>query len=496
MTLTSDRYLTASAPAVDAVHINGVVTATDPAARTITGRVLTYGEIGATSVGPTRFAAGSLRASDPSRVKLFVEHDPERVVGKATRLWDENNALHATFHVATGDLGDQVLASAAEGLRDGLSVGVGIVTSARDPKGVLAVSAGTLREISVVASPAFPSAVVTHVAASQPPAPVSAGYVAPLAPQTPAVYGSVTATAALTLDEVLGRMAAAGHVGGAHAALRAALTDIVPPDDAAQRDAYFRPQWLGQLWEASKIERPLIDAFGPSRALTSLTLQGFRINKPRPSMADYAGKKAPVPSEGNFGITPVTKPAQRLAGAHDVDRVFIDLGDAELLRAYFIYQTQSYQQQTEAKFAAALASEATTLPGGAPTSPVKAIVAAVTYLSKLGATPSAVAVGSDIWGALLEIEDNKKPWLFGGAASLVEGSATVGGVKLSLNHGLAAGQILAGDKLAAAYHEWKNPPLSLTAVNIANGGVDLGVFGYWGAIVQDPTALVTTTIGS
>jgi hypothetical protein len=61
-----------------------------------------------------------------------------------------------------------------------------------------------------------------------------------------------------------------------------------------------------------------------------------------------------------------------------------------------------------------------------------------------------------------------------------------------LEASLPANTILAGDRRAATFYEWKNPPLAIQAQNIANGGVDLGVFGYCASIVNNPVALVTT----
>ena len=114
-----------------------------------------------------------------------------------------------------------------------------------------------------------------------------------------------------------------------------------------------------------------------------------------------------------------------------------------------------------------------------------------------GARMSFIAISADLWSALINIPNQEAPWLFGGSATLTGGTATVGGLSLFLE-AIPPGQgtILSGDRRAATFYEWKNPPLAIQAQNIANGGVDLGVFGYCASIVNNPAALVQTTLAA
>lgn len=94
--------------------------------RTISGIAVPYGPIGRSSVGAITFARGSLSWARTGRVKLLVQHDQERPVGFATELLDTDAGLRATFRVPEGPEGDAALAMAADGRRDGLSVGVAL----------------------------------------------------------------------------------------------------------------------------------------------------------------------------------------------------------------------------------------------------------------------------------------------------------------------------------------------------------------------------------
>jgi HK97 family phage prohead protease/HK97 family phage major capsid protein len=152
----------AAAAAGEAVEV-------DATARTISGLLVPYGPVGATSQGKLRFSQGSLTWSEPRRVKLLVEHDQRLSVGYATELVDSAEGLRGTFHVPPGELGDQLLAEAADGRRDGLSVGVQLddatATRLRRANGAAVDASGVLRETSSVSVPAFDSARIDAVAA-------------------------------------------------------------------------------------------------------------------------------------------------------------------------------------------------------------------------------------------------------------------------------------------------------------------------------------------
>ena len=97
------------------------LTAADADARTISGRIVTFGEKGNTSVGPTIFAADSLKFNKTT--KLLLEHDRTRPIGKLLTYTMHDDGIDATFKVAGTIAGDDSLLEAAEGLRDGFSVG-------------------------------------------------------------------------------------------------------------------------------------------------------------------------------------------------------------------------------------------------------------------------------------------------------------------------------------------------------------------------------------
>jgi len=139
------------------------ITSADSESRTITGRVVTWNETGSTSAGLTTFKPESIATKN---VKLLLEHDRTRPIGKVLSMTATEQGIDATFKIAETTAGNDALIEAATGLRDGFSVGVKV--NAHDfVDGVLVVAKGSLDEVSLVSEPAIDSARVSSVAASQ-----------------------------------------------------------------------------------------------------------------------------------------------------------------------------------------------------------------------------------------------------------------------------------------------------------------------------------------
>lgn len=136
--------------------------------RTISGLVVPWNMTGRSAQGRYRFAPGSLKfnAAQVDRIKLLVDHLQSMPVGKCVKAWADTDGMHATFSVSRTPDGDKALAMAADGTRDGLSVGIGHDTDttkfvfAADPSDptVQLVTSAPWTETSLVAIPAFADA--------------------------------------------------------------------------------------------------------------------------------------------------------------------------------------------------------------------------------------------------------------------------------------------------------------------------------------------------
>ena len=149
------------------INLPMAITAADSIKRTITGTIVTWNEEGNTSVGRTVFAADSIEIKP---VKLLLEHDRTRPIGKMLDFKKTKNGIEATFKIANTMAGEDALVEATEGLRDGFSVGAMINEWSND-NGVMKISSASLEEVSLVTDPAIDSARVSEVAASENEAP-------------------------------------------------------------------------------------------------------------------------------------------------------------------------------------------------------------------------------------------------------------------------------------------------------------------------------------
>jgi HK97 family phage prohead protease len=143
------------------------ITAADTNKRTISGTIVSWNEAGNTSAGKTIFSKDSIDFSKP--VKLLLEHDKTRPLGKLIDITANDQGLEGTFKLAKTFAADDALEEAATGLRDGFSVGV-MVDAWDNKDGAMVISKSSLSEVSLVADPAIASARVERVVATETPA--------------------------------------------------------------------------------------------------------------------------------------------------------------------------------------------------------------------------------------------------------------------------------------------------------------------------------------
>jgi HK97 family phage prohead protease/HK97 family phage major capsid protein len=139
------------------------VSATDFPKREISGRIVTWNEVGSTSAGETLFTPNSITFGDST--KLLLEHKREAPIGFLKSYEEDEEGIYATFSIGNTTAGSDALVEASTGLRDGFSVGV-LADKYKNIDGVLTISASSLKEVSLVTDPAIASAKVA-VAASE-----------------------------------------------------------------------------------------------------------------------------------------------------------------------------------------------------------------------------------------------------------------------------------------------------------------------------------------
>jgi len=148
---------------------SAAIEAADTERRIIAGQIVPWGEIGNTSAGKVIFEKGSIQVPNISKVKLLAQHQQTAsgVIGRAKSIKETATGMDGVFSVSASSDGENFLIKAAEGILDGLSVGVEVIKSAERKDGILIVKAAILKEVSLVETPAFDNARVLEVAAAE-----------------------------------------------------------------------------------------------------------------------------------------------------------------------------------------------------------------------------------------------------------------------------------------------------------------------------------------
>lgn len=145
---------------------NQQIQAADTERRVVSGLIAPYNEIGFTSAGPVMFERGSIAIAEATDIKLLMQHQADKPVGRAISFSDATEGIYGSFKLSSSTRGQDALVLAQENLVSGLSVGVD-VTASKPMGDYLLVTAAVLKEVSLVESAAFSSASVTDIAAAR-----------------------------------------------------------------------------------------------------------------------------------------------------------------------------------------------------------------------------------------------------------------------------------------------------------------------------------------
>ena len=498
--------------------------------RTLRGVLLPYGVPGMTNLGRVTAAKGSVTVpADVADLHATLDHlDDRDPVATFAQVEETDDGLVASWSVPKTHGGDKLLAEFKAGIRTGVSVELEPV-QIKDGR----IVAGTLIGCAFPVEPAFPTARLvaslapdtegvdneddddqadeqtTEPAPADPATPPAAPAdedpeeeEEPTMGSTAAAPAGMVASKAGTGPSIKGKadvfrlLAEANGMGSAaKARLLAALSDIVPANVVDME----QPGWLGELWSGSGYARRIVPLVNQA-SLTSMKVEGWRwVTKP--AVARYSGDKSAVPSN-TVDTEPVSFDAIRFAGAHDIDRKFRDFSSPGFWSAYYQAMTESYQRQTDDYALEELKQAATVVTAGAVPSGISAgwaaIVDAALAVVEKGA-PSFAIVEKSVYRSLLLTPRDQAFEFLSQSMGLTEGglsgfriipvaSNAVGDAASTT--GLDVGEVLVGTRSAATFHELGGgAPIRAEAIDMVNGGIDAGVFGYAGLVVHDAEGL-------
>ena len=353
--------------------------------RIIAGKIVPYEEVGNTSVGKVVFAKDSIEIGDPGKVKMLMQHKNDKPIGRMQNFNKAADGIYASFKISASMQGQDALILAGEQLIDGLSVGVDVNKSIQK-KDYLYVTSATLKEVSLVESPAFSAAQVTKVAASEsePETPInqpeSEAPVEDLAtaPQeakaeaaTPTVEAArPTITAPLIQTSVRSPITSMGSY--TEHKIKAALGSeesklyIAAADDSFSTNPAFNPtQYLTEFVTNTRFGTPAIDACSQG----TLPASGMTISVP--SLVTSAGGgsgvaptvtvEAEAGAVSNTGMVTeyLTGTVSKYSGMNTLSIELLERSDPNFYAELTAQLSQAYLKTIDTTIAAALLSYST-----------------------------------------------------------------------------------------------------------------------------------------
>lgn len=467
--------------------------ATDDAGnRTLKGTLLPFNEPGYTNVGTVVISPGAI--AELPEIILNLQHDRRTLIGKSVAITETETALEATFSIVKTRSGDDALEEVAAGLRSGFSVELTDLEFSDD---WVTITGARLTGAALVDLPAFESAKLAAAQAPQirpEPTPESTPETEKETPmpdaRTSGQAASLDAATPVTITAAAALFAGAQH----NKTLLAALADIIPDSfkDAEQ------PEYIGQLWKDKTFNRRVIPRFG-SKPLTARKIKGWRwVTKPQ--VGPYAGNKAQIPT-GTVSTEPVEFDAKRLAGGHDIDRAFIDFESPEFWESYWAAMTESYARQSDAGVLADLVTAATrvtrgTVPASVNPGLVSIADGLLSILNETDSLADTAFIAPDLWRDMLLTRQDDRLAYLDAALGVEEGSLSAQSFKIIPESRIAPGSVLVTTKEAATVRELgSGVPIRVEALNVANGGIDAAVFGYYGVNIHNKAGLALVTAG-
>jgi HK97 family phage prohead protease len=489
------------------------LTAADMKTRTVSGRIVPFGEPGNTSAGKVIFTAGSINIAEPSAIKLFTEHDMTKPVGRAVSLVEGSDGINGEFRIANTTAGTDRLVEAADGLRDGFSVGV-FVRESENIDGIMHVTAADLYEVSLVTRPAFASALITDVAASENSDPAPAGTDAPtegetmtdvMPAETPTVEASEPATVGLafTTPRIDPNMTAGEYAQHMLKAQRgdnasiAIVTAAVAQDTLAENPGVVPTRYLNQILNNGIIDgrRPLIDRM-QKRALP---VGGQKFNVPKwttpPTVATTAEFVQYSSNDTAIDYIEVTK--VKAGGVNRVSAELIEFSDPNFLDELVSGLINQYYRATDVAAIAAIKAGAGASGGtGYVASFNDAIGDAGAILRK---DPTLALLGSAAWAGVKGAVDSTGRPLYAAinpmnAAGAVVGSGlNIQGLEGFVDYNATSTDILVLSPESATFYE-NGAPVQIRMQYASDGSVEVSVGGFYGICINSATSVRAVTV--
>lgn len=498
----------------------------DAEKRTIAGKIVPIGtgEVGNTSAGRVVFEAGSIKLPDDAKkIKLLNQHNIKEPLGRAQYFTEGGDGIYASFKVSSSTRGTDALLLASEGLQSGLSVGVEVEKSF-NKAGVMHVTAANLFEVSLVTEPAFKSAQVIDVAASDEAEekPAEEDATTPTTESEETVENTPEVSAAPEV-EAASVEAAAPKVTAAKiyatdrvkpltsaeylsASIKAAMGDdearrtVRAADDSTSTNTGLTlPQHLQTFITDTFTGRPAFDAVTRSALVDSgmsFTVPRLYTNAGTPDVAPTVAdtNEGSAPSETGMTSSYDTVSINKFSGLQRVSFELIDRSSPSFMDLMMSELRKAYEKATDSALLTELISSgtaaATTAATAAGLQSFIATESAAAYKGTGGDYANKLVASTDQWAAIMGYADSTGRALYSAATPTYNSSGvavptsvrgSILGTDLIVDHNIAASGVVDNSAFLIApssVYVWESPTTNLRVNVLTSGEVEINMYGY------------------
>lgn len=476
--------------------------------RSISGKIVPIGaEVGNTSAGKVIFEKGSIEIPSGKTIKLLSQHDVSKPIGTMKSHQVAEDAIYASFRISSSSRGTDALIMAQEGLTSGLSVGVEVLKSSHK-NGIIHVTAAKLMEVSLVTEPAFSSAQVTDIAASEDSANeeiqpteseavvdnISTDTATTPEVETPAVEASRPTVSVTSVRERVAPITSAQYLG---AQIKAAMGDdearrtILAADDSTSTNTGLTlPTHLSMFDTTTFSGRPAFDAVTRAGSVPQLS---FTIPKMGTAPTTAVTAEGAAPSETGMTSSYDTVTAAKYSSLNRVSFELLDFSNPAFETLLLDEMRKGYEKATDNALLAYFTSAGTQATGVAATAAgLQSFIAAqgpAAYKATGGDYANKLVASTDQWAAILGYADSTGRALFNAESPVnAQGNAsinsTVGrvlGADLVVDHNIAVSGIVDESAFLVApnsVYVWESPVTNLRLNVLTSGEIEINMYGY------------------
>ena len=484
--------------------------------RSISGVAVEWNQIAVVSSGEkVMFMPGSLPV-DGRRPKLYMQHDPNQIIGQVVERVDTGEALMFTASISATELGNTALTLMSDGTLSEVSVGVNVEKFSFDKQGVMVIESASFNELSVVSQPAFASSVITDVAASIPQTEPEISnndeqVTEKESPMDTEVTPVVEAAAAVEklwatpkrefrMPSAAEYIVAACQGGETFARMIDGIKASAPDVNTGTLDGLLPIPTVAPIYNNLQGYRPIVDAFGTRAMPTSGKV--FIRPKVTTNVSQGAVTESTSITAGQFIVSDIQVTKGIYGGYVSLSEASIDWTSPEVLGALLDDMARVYANTTDNVAADALAagvSQTETLTDAdSPADWIAFVYAAAVQIleNSNGNLPTHLVMTPAYFAALGRLVDDSGRPLFPAVGPMnAYGSVTPGntdamafGLRVVVDRFLPAGNLIVCD--ASGFENWEQQKGAISIENPSQLSRTIAWRGYFASVMIDETKFV------